>query len=114
MNFQPLKQAESCFYKVGLTSTEILQELDRQTLILQEFATWIMAHIDSVVLNQHDLLDRNDYIAGIDIENRQFDPASMRQQAATCDTGVANWTFDSRILHRVFHTLYETNGSQQH
>ncbi len=107
MNFQPLQQAESCFYKVGLTAREILQELDKQTLIQKEFATWIMAHIDSVVMEQPDLLDNTDYLAGIDIENRQFEPVLMRQQAAASSNASTNWTFDSRLLHRVFHSHSE-------
>ncbi len=103
-SFETLKRAERTFYLSGSTAPQAHDELDRQLANLREFATWIIAHIDSVVLDEPELVMRADYIAAIDAKNRAFDPDAMRAQAGTTlSEAMSEWTFDPMMFRETFH-----------
>ncbi len=102
--FETLKRAETCFYLTGSDAPAAHAELDRQQDNLREFALWIIAHIDSVVLDDPGLLARADYHAGIDITERRFDPQAMHAQATDCaGDAMAEWSFEPAGFRQTFH-----------
>jgi len=102
--FEALNRAEECFYLTGSDATACHDELDRQMKHLREFALWIIAHIDSVVLEDPNLVTSADYHAGIDITDRKFDPEAMRAQAAeSMGDAMTEWNFEPMGFRQTFH-----------
>lgn len=71
-----LKAAETCFYKVGVTSEEARKVLDEQLDNLEDLARWIYAHVASVVTGDPRALSRP-FVHGIDVSRLAFDPEAM-------------------------------------
>ncbi len=86
-----LKQAELCFYKVGVSADEAKQILDGQLANLEEMARWITAHISANVLDDPRPLYHPDFVAGIDLSTFTFDPAAMEERLARCEDTEERW-----------------------
>ncbi|HTQ78651.1 MAG TPA: hypothetical protein VMM92_01560, partial [Thermoanaerobaculia bacterium] len=78
-----LKAAETCFYKVGLSSEEARRVLDEQLDNLEDLARWIYAHVARVVTGDERALSRP-FVHGIDVQQLSFDPEQMAQRVAAC------------------------------
>jgi flavin-dependent dehydrogenase len=76
-----LKAAETCFYKVGVSSEEARRVLDEQLDNLEDQARWIYAHIASVVTGDPRALSRP-FVHGIDVHHLAFEPAEMERRVA--------------------------------
>lgn len=103
MEVGALVSAELTFYKVGVDLEEAKQILDDQLENLRDFARWTAAHIASMVLDDPRALTNAAFIRGIDVNDLQFDPASMaeRLDAACRETSETYvWRFDVPCMAR--------------
>jgi flavin-dependent dehydrogenase len=74
----PLRNAETLFYKVGLTHEEALEVLDHQFHVLRDFARWIVAQVYATVLDNPAIADDLAFRERIRLRDLQFDPVKMR------------------------------------
>ena len=102
MNIAALREAEKCFYKVGVSVDEAKQVLDGQLALLQETARYFVAHIYSMVLCDKRAVTNREFVESIDLNNLLFDPEEMREQYAKHPEpmGVYEWPFDATVLER--------------
>jgi 2-polyprenyl-6-methoxyphenol hydroxylase-like FAD-dependent oxidoreductase len=80
----PLKMAETCFYKVGVSPEEARRILDEQLGNLEELARWIYAHVAARVTGDERALTHPEFVEGIDIDKLSFDPEAMAARLAAC------------------------------
>jgi 2-polyprenyl-6-methoxyphenol hydroxylase-like FAD-dependent oxidoreductase len=79
--FEHLRAAEACFYRVGLTAEEARPVLTEQLENLEDLARFAVAHISSVVTGDRRALSAA-FVAGIDLRRLVFDPAAMQERLA--------------------------------
>ena len=105
MNVAALREAEKCFYKVGVSVDEARQILDAQLANLRETARYFISHIYSMVLREKKALTNRSFVESIDLNNLRFAPEQMRDHYAKHaeSIGTYEWSFDSTVLER-FHT----------
>ena len=101
-----LAMAEKTFYRVGLEPPEAIGEIEKQLAGLKEYARYLMVHIDSMVLDDPDLLTNSAYIERLDITGQSFDPDAMKtaRTAAGANTEPYHWSFCPNLLRSIFHT----------
>jgi 2-polyprenyl-6-methoxyphenol hydroxylase-like FAD-dependent oxidoreductase len=87
-----LKAAETCFYKVGVSSEEARRVLDEQLDNLEDLARWIYAHVASVVTADTRALSRP-FVHGIDVSRLAFEPEVMAQRVNACPPGASAYPF---------------------
>jgi flavin-dependent dehydrogenase len=109
MNIAALREAEKCFYKVGVSVDDARQILDDQLVNLQETARYFVAHIYSQVLSHEQAVTNRAFIESIELQKLRFDPEEMREQYAEHaeSIGVYEWPFDATVLER-FRTAAHT------
>ncbi|MDP9121501.1 MAG: tryptophan 7-halogenase, partial [Acidobacteriota bacterium] len=78
-----LKQAEACFYRVGVGREEGLRQLDRQLVNLDELARFIAAQVSWGVTGDARAWS-HDFVSGIDPRRLRFDPREMAARLAAC------------------------------
>jgi hypothetical protein len=76
----PLRNAETLFYKVGLTPEEASDVLDKQFQTLRDFARWIVAQVYATVLDNPAIADDAAFRDRIRLRDLQFDPEKMRME----------------------------------
>ncbi len=79
--FEHLRAAEACFYRVGLTAEEARPVLAEQLENLEDLARFAVAHMSAVVTGDPRALSAA-FVAGIDLRRLVFDPAAMRERLA--------------------------------
>jgi 2-polyprenyl-6-methoxyphenol hydroxylase-like FAD-dependent oxidoreductase len=97
---QPLRTAESTFYRVGVTVEDARGVLDEQLANLKELAQYIVTYVSAVVLADERVLTNRAFIEGIDVQHLRFDPAEISAQYAQCAALPApyTWSFDPWVL----------------
>jgi len=80
-SFEPLKKAQQLFYQVGLTPQECIRTLKRQMANVEQMASFIVAYVYSVVLDDDSVLAARNFVEDIDLGKLEFDPDKMRQAA---------------------------------
>lgn len=101
---ETLSRAESTFYEVGLDAKRALAVIDQQVVYLAEYARFIIAHIDSVVVGDPKLVENKEYVDGIQINDRGFDPERIQSDwAAIVSEEVFDWSVPTCTFRRVFH-----------
>ena len=100
----PLRTAESTFYRVGLSFEEARDVLDEQLASLQELGRFIAAYVDSVVLDDEDLLCNRSHVEGIDLQDLTFDPEKLKASAEHgTNQAPYTWSFDPSVLRHLNH-----------
>lgn len=84
MQAPALRSAESCFYKMGLSSEAARRVLDEQLSSLDELARFIVAHVAGVV-TRDPRAHSEAFVRGIDFEGLVFDEAALRARVADVD-----------------------------
>jgi flavin-dependent dehydrogenase len=99
---EPLRRAESMFYRVGVSVEEARRILDEQVVNLEELARFIVAHICSVVVTDERLLVNRAFVEKIDLRDLRFDPDEIRAWYATSvdSPDVYEWSFDPSVLDK--------------
>src|ERR1019366_1952353 len=77
-DIQPLFEAETLFYEVGLTPAEAIAVVDRHIDRLKEFARYIITHIYASVLGSCEVLTNGPFISSLKLRSTVFDPEAMR------------------------------------
>lgn len=80
----PLKNAETLFYKIGLTNEEVLDALDMHTAAIMEYSKFIVVHITAQVLGDESVYTNRAFAESIDLGNLTFNPQQMRTRYAAC------------------------------
>jgi hypothetical protein len=83
----PLKNAETLFYKIGLSNEDIVTVLDQQMATIIEYSKFIVAHITAQVLGDDSVYSNRAFADSIDLVNLEFDPHKMRARYASCARG---------------------------
>jgi flavin-dependent dehydrogenase len=83
----PLKNAETLFYRIGLTREEAAQILQRQLDIVVEYGKLIVAHIASQVLDEPDIAYSREFFDRVDLATIEFDEAKFRMIWDACPRG---------------------------
>ncbi len=98
----PLRQAERCFYEVGVSVEEARQIIDSQIASLEEMARFIIAHISAVVATDERALTNRHFVEGIDAARAVFDQAEICARWEECAESeeLYEWSFDPRVLSR--------------
>ena len=94
------RQAESTFYRVGISVAEAPRILDEQLANLRELARYIVAYVSSVVLADERVLTNRAFVEGIDLQNLRFNPGAIYDRYVQC-AGVTEpyaWSFDPFVL----------------
>jgi len=104
-----LAAAEKAFYQIGLKPAAAVAVIEHQTELLLEYARFLIAHIDAVVLNDPEVRTRRSYIEAIEPGTRNFDPHAMKQRLLVTDTCAEpwSWSFCPALLERLFQTERE-------
>jgi flavin-dependent dehydrogenase len=99
---EPLRRAESTFYRVGVSSAEAVEILSELLDSLQEFARFVVAWIYAAVLDDPDLLTSRPLVEGIDFRSLAFDVEAMRAEHPRLRDSVGTWawSFDTSSLER--------------
>lgn len=110
MEIGTLREAETTFYRIGVTVEEAKRELGRQVESLEELARFIVAHAASVVLDEPRVRSDRDFVEAIDLAAIRFDPEELalrwaeceerRRSAAPTDPTPYPWSFDPSVLDR--------------
>lgn len=82
-SFEPLKKAQELFYQVGLTPQECGRTLKRQMANIEQMASFIVAYVYSVVLDDDTVFTARNLVDDIDLTRLEFDPDTMRDVAST-------------------------------
>ncbi|HYG62815.1 MAG TPA: hypothetical protein VEL74_09560 [Thermoanaerobaculia bacterium] len=90
----PLKAAETCFYRVGVTPEEARQILDEHLGNLRENARWIYAYVAATVLGDERAVTHPEFVGGIDVDNLAFDPREMRERLERCGETDERWSWN--------------------
>lgn len=96
-----LREAERCFYEVGVSVNEAKRVLDRQLDNFEELARFLGAHVASVVLGDPRVARSAAYVATLDPADLVFDPAEMAETWERCrdDETEQEWTYvDPSVL----------------
>ncbi len=78
---EQLREARSCFYRVGLSAEEAKQVIDEQLANLEQLARAIAAHVIAAVTGDRRALAPA-FAAAIDLRHLRFDPVAMGQEVA--------------------------------
>ncbi len=84
MELEALREAEKCFYRVGVGSEEGRRVLDEQLRNLEEMARRIAAHVCAGVVEDPDLVDNAAFVEGFDLNDLRFDPEEIRARWERC------------------------------
>ena len=100
MQLEPLKRAEQTFYHAGIAGDDAKAVLDDQLVNLKEMAKFIVAHVNSVVLEEGRALTNGSFIESIDLKDLTFDPARMRAEYSMHSGSEQNypWTLNPHAL----------------
>lgn len=105
-DLEPLARAELCFYEVGHEPEQALRILDQQLESLEEFARFILAHIESRVAGAPELMDDANFVAEIVFEDGHFDEAAILERARQArerpDRKTHTWSFCDKKFQRTF------------
>lgn len=109
MEVPALAAAEKTFYEFGLKPSEAVAVLERQTELMLEYARYLMAHIDAVVLDDPQVRTHASYIEAVDPRTRIFDPNTMKQQLLLSSESEEPWpwSFCPALLERLFRPVGE-------
>ena len=101
-NIAALREAEKCFYKVGVSVDEARLVLDAQLANLEETARYFAAHIYSMALGEKGAVHNRTFIESIDLGNLNFDVNQMREfySRHAESIGQYEWSFDATVLER--------------
>lgn len=99
-----LSRAEQCFYKVGLDVHEALQLLENELTYLIEYARYLIAHMDAVVVGDRALLENAAYVAQIDPGKAIFEPEAIQARWSACHDSSErhNWSHKPCFMERMF------------
>lgn len=106
----PLKMAETCFYKVGVSPEEARRILDEQLANLEELARWIACHVAARVTGDARALTHPEFVEGIDIDKLTFDPEAMAARLAACSPEVTEpyaWRHSYPAMDRFYPGMAE-------
>ena len=96
----PLRESEKLFYQVGISRSEAETVLADHVQRLREFASFILAHVHAVVLDDRDVLLNGDFVTSLNPRNTIFDPEQMRSNYANFSgsTEVRSWNLNPFAL----------------
>ncbi len=99
-----LDRAEHCFYQVGLEVQEALAALEKELVFLQEYARYLIAHMDAAVVGDRALLENAAYVAQIDPGTAVFDVGAIAARWQGCKAMVEKqrWSFAPCLMQRMF------------
>jgi flavin-dependent dehydrogenase len=100
-----LREAERCFYKVGVGSEEARKVLDVQLRNLEALVRFCAAHIGSVVVGDPDAVHNAAFVNGFDPDALRFDEAEIRALWERC-AGTPEryeWPYDVPCMKRFRH-----------
>jgi len=102
MEIGTLREAEKCFYQVGLGSDEARETLNAQLGPLEELARFIVAHVTSVVVGDERVLWSRRFVDGIELRAQGWSLDELRQrwQEAADSPERCEWSLDPRVMHR--------------
>ncbi len=113
LGLTPLKKAEMCYYKTGLSVEQAEEELDAHVRSMRDFARFIYAYVSSVVVGDRQALLNRAFVSGIKLSRFAFDPAVIRrsyQDASACGEAY-EWNLDPGAMD-VFRTADVDRMSQ--
>jgi flavin-dependent dehydrogenase len=102
MELGPLRNAETTFYRVGVSVEEAGDILDAQVRNLLELARFIVAHVCSVILSDEQVLINLGFVESINPYDVSFDVDKVRARYAEFADSreVYQWSFDPFVLQR--------------
>ena len=78
----PLKESETLFYQIGLTTEEAEDQIEIHVDRMREFARYIYAHVYASVLCDRNVVVNHDFCKSLKLREVKFDPAAMRAHYA--------------------------------
>jgi flavin-dependent dehydrogenase len=111
MELGPLRNAESTFYRVGVSVEEAGDILDAQVRNLLELARFIVAHVCSIVVDDERALSNRPFVESINPYDVGLDIEKIRERYAKFADSreVYQWPFDPFVLQR-----FRTEGKKMH
>jgi hypothetical protein len=102
-DIKPLADAETTFYRVGVSVEQARCILDEQLASLKEMARFIVAQICASVIGDMQLLTNYQFVAGLDINRLHFDSDEIHKRYAECrdSTAAYHWTLNPQVLRRL-------------
>jgi len=76
-SIQPLKESETLFYQIGLTTEEAEDQIEIHVERMREFARYIYAHVYASVLGDKKLLLNSAFVRSLKLREVKFDPEAM-------------------------------------
>jgi 2-polyprenyl-6-methoxyphenol hydroxylase-like FAD-dependent oxidoreductase len=109
MELGPLRNAETTFYRVGVSLEEAADILDAQVRNLLELARFIVAHVSSIILSDERVLTNRRFVESINPYDVSFDLDKMRKRYAEFadSRDEYGWSFDPFVLQR-----FRTEGKE--
>lgn len=98
----PLRNAETLFYRIGISREEAGMILEKQLMVVIEYAKFIVAHITARVVDDPAVVTNRAFIEGIDLANAAFNEHQMRARWAACPKGGEpyQWILDPCVFDR--------------
>ena len=78
----PLKESETLFYQMGLTTEEAEDQIEIHVDRMREFARYIYAHVYASVLCDRNVVVNHDFCKSLKLREVKFDPEGMRAHYA--------------------------------
>jgi 2-polyprenyl-6-methoxyphenol hydroxylase-like FAD-dependent oxidoreductase len=99
MSFPSLRNAETCFYRIGVDVDEARQVLQEQLVHLEEMARFIVAHVVSVVEDDDRVLRSARFVDGIDLDaGHQLEDLCRRWRCTSSSPEERQWQIDPAVM----------------
>jgi len=102
MEIGTMREAEKCFYRVGLDSDEAREALGAQLGPLEELARFIVAHVASVVVGDERVLWSRAFVEGIELRGHGWSLDELRRRWREVEDSPERWewSFDPLVMRR--------------
>jgi len=102
MEIGTMREAEKCFYKVGVSADEARETLNGHLAPLEELARFVVAHVTSVVAGDERVLENKRFVEGIDLKADRWPLDSLLARWKECAGSDERWqwSFDPHALRR--------------
>jgi len=102
MEIGTMREAEKCFYKIGVGADEARETLNAHLGPLEELARFIVAHVTSVVVGDERVLENRRFIETIDLKADSWPLETLHNRWKECASSTERWqwSFDPHVMRR--------------
>lgn len=102
MEIGTMREAEKCFYKIGVSADEARETLNAHLGPLEELARFIVAHVTSVVVGDERVLENKRFVESIDLKTDSWPLETLKARWQECAASGERWqwSFDPYVMRR--------------